>query len=150
MKRFAVLALILIVILSCSKQKDEFGEHGSLVIEFGTACGWCSGEETITVSSEKADYLRLIPCGENKGTTDKTIEISEGKWNDIISCFDYSHFLTLDYNECNIYADGCDEFIKITHEGSSHEIRYSPSENIDGLNDLRQELNNLMSEISSD
>jgi len=131
MKKFAVYSvfqiLISIFIISCSKQNDDFGEHGSVVIKFGTACGWCAGEEVITVSSVKVDYLRHIPCGENEGTTNKTNEISKEKWKDITSSFDYSWFITLNYNECNVCADGCDEFIKITMDGSTHEIRYSPS-----------------------
>ena len=144
------LILVSAFIISCSKGKDDFGEHNSLVIEYGTVCGWCAGEETVTVSSVKVDYLRHIPCGEDEGTTNKTNAMDEEKWNDLISSFDYSYFLTLDYNECNVCADGCDEFIKITIEGSTHEIRYAPSTKIDGLIDLRKKLNTLLNEISSD
>lgn len=153
MKKFAVHSFILLLalpfIISCSKQ-DDLGEHGSFVIEYGTVCGWCGGEESIIVSAVKADYLRQIPCGENEGTTNKTIETNREKWDNIISSFDYSYFLTLDYNECNVCADGCDEFIKITKDGSIHEIRYSPSTEIDGLDVLREKLNNLMNEMASD
>jgi len=153
MKKLAVnsfiLVLILPILISCSKQND-FGEHGSIIIEYGTVCGWCGGEEAITVSAAKADYLRQIPCGENEGTTNKTVEISREKWNDIISSFDYSYFLTLNYNECNVCVDGCDEFIKITADNSIHEIRYSPSIEIDGLENLREKLNNVMNEMASD
>ena len=138
------------LIISCAKQKDEFGDDGSLVIEFGSVCGWCAGEEAITVSSEKVDYLRQIPCGEDKSTITKTNDITKKEWNAVVSSFDYSYFLTLDNNECNVCADGCDEYIKITQNGTTHEIRYAPSKEIDGMNDLRGKLNNLMSEISSD
>ena len=154
MKKYVVQTLLLILLssllISCTKQKDEFGVHGSFIIEFGTVCGWCAGEETMTVSSVKVDYMRHIPCGENKGTTNKTDEISEEEWNAFTSSFDYSWFLTLDYNECNVCADGCDEYIKITSNGSSHEIRYSPSKEIEGMNSLREKLNNLMNKVSSD
>ena len=154
MKKFAVHSFILILIIpfiiSCSKQDDEFGGHGSFVIEYGTVCGWCAGEESVTVSVVKADYLRQIPCGDEEGTQNKTIALSEEAWNDIISSFDYSWFQTLDYNECNVCADGCDEFIKITNNASTHEIRYSPSTEIDGLNNLREKLNDIMNEMASD
>lgn len=154
MKNFVVRSAFFILIssfvVSCLNHTYDFGENGSVVIEYGTVCGWCAGEEAITVSSVKVDYLRQIPCGDNKGTKNATNPISEERWNDIITSFDYSHFVALDYNECNVCADGCDEFIKITKNGSTHEIRYSPSIQIDGLDDLRDELNSLINDFSSE
>lgn len=134
---------------SCLKQDNNFGEHGIVTIEFGNVCGWCAGEEKITVSSVKADYYRNIPCGENEGTTYKTKAITTEEWDQISSSYDYDYFLTLDYSECNVCVDGCDEFIIITTNGFSHEIRYSPSKEIAGLDDLRQQLTNILNEINN-
>ena len=143
------MILISILFVYCSDSDDEFGEHGPIVIEYGTFCGWCAGEEKITVSSVKTDYFRNIPCGENEETTNKTKKMSLEKWNEIILSFDYNQFLTLDYNECNVCADGCDEFIIITKRGESHEIRYSPSEEIEGIKELRQILNKRLEEFQN-
>lgn len=148
-KLFWLVFLFSIVMVSCSKQDDDFGEHGNVMIEFGTVCGWCAGEEKITVSSVKADYYRNIPCGDDKGTINETVAISSDEWNEITTSFDYDYFLTLDYNECNVCADGCDEFIIITTNDFSHEIRYAPSTEIWGLDELRAQLTNKLNEIRS-
>ena len=133
--------------VSCSKQDNDFGDHGNLTIEFGTVCGWCAGEEKITVSPSKADYYRNIPCGDDKGTLRESVAISPNEWDEISSSFDYNYFLTLDFNDCNVCVDGCDEFIIITKNGFSHEIRYAPSKVIEGMDELRQQLTNKLNEI---
>lgn len=147
--RYLFILLVPVLFVFCSEQEDEFGKHGEVVIEFGTGCGWCAGEERITVSSAKAEYYRNIPCGEEEGTTRKTQAMTSEEWEEIISSFDHDQFLTLDYNECNVCVDGCDEFIIITQNGSSHEIRYSPSEEIDGMDELRQLLAHTMEKVKA-
>lgn len=148
-KIILILVLVPVMFVNCSRSEDEFGDHGPVTIEFGTVCGWCGGEEKITISSVKVDYLRNIPCGENKGTISKTDITDSYDWNEIISSFDYDYFLTLDYNQCNVCVDGCDEFIIVTKEDSSHEIRYTPSAEIEGLDELRQLLINQMEKLKA-
>ncbi|QGY43797.1 hypothetical protein GM418_09030 [Maribellus comscasis] len=148
-KNYFLIMLIPLLFTFCSKSDDEFGEHGSITIEFGSVCGWCVGEEKIIVSSVKTDYYKNIPCGENKGTINKTDAITSDEWEEIFSSFDYNDFLELEYDECNVCADGCDEFIIIIKNESSHEIRYTPSKEIEGLEELRQLLNNKLEELKN-
>ena len=141
MKKVIISLLILSILsglISCKKStyytKDDF------VIEFGSECGWCAGEEYITVTPTAINYKRTIPCGDDQGVETKNKSISTEKWDSIWSSFDYDLFKTLDYNECNLCADGCDEIIRITKFGDTHEIRYSPGKEIAGVDELKQHL----------
>ena len=141
----ALIILVFLVIGSCNN--SEVPAYENFKIEFGSMCGWCAGEEFITVTHSEIKYIRNIPCGEGKGTKKKEKKISSKKWNEILSSFDYSLFKTLKYNTCNVCVDGCDEIIKITEKDSIHEIRYSPNDEIEGITDLRQILNKIMEEM---
>lgn len=116
-------------------------------IKYGTTCGWCAGEEYITISDSEILYERNIPCGGEKGLTKKSRKLDSAEWNTILESFEYELFKTLDYNECNVCADGCDEIIKISDGDFVHEIRYSPAENVEGMEDLREILSNIMEEM---
>lgn len=140
-----VLVLTVLLISSCFRDHSE--EKGNFVIEFGTQCGWCAGEEYIEVSYSQVEYLRDIPCGEDEGLTTRSKQISSLVWDSLRASFDYDYFLTLDYNECNVCVDGCDERIKITHNGSAHEIRYSPSLDIDGMEKFRKKLKGMVEDF---
>lgn len=116
-------------------------------IEFGSVCGWCAGEEFITVTGAQISYYRNIPCGDEKGTTRKSRKISTSEWNEIISSIDNKAFNKLNYNTCNVCADGCDEIIRITENNNLHEIRYSPVDEIQETKKLEQILTAILDEM---
>jgi len=130
------------ILISCDENEIELKED--FKIEYGSVCGWCAGEEFITVTSSQIEYYRNIPCGDNKGTTQKSRKISASEWNEIISSVDYSKFKKLEYNTCNVCADGCDEIIRITENNNDHEIRYSVSDEIEEVKKTRQILSALL------
>ena len=130
------------ILISCDNNEIELKED--FKIEYGSVCGWCAGEEFITVTSSQIEYYRNIPCGDNKGTTQKSRKISASEWNEIISSVDYSKFKKLEYNTCNVCADGCDEIIRITENNNDHEIRYSVSDEIEEVKKTRQILSALL------
>ncbi len=140
-----LIIFLLSVVIQCEDKEDMQEE---MIIEFGTECGWCGGQEYITVSSSKIIYLKNIPCGEEKGTVTKERKILSTEWNEIISSVDTRHFFSLEYNECNVCVDGCDEIIKITENKSTHELRYSPSEEIEGIENLQDLLSGILQEMS--
>jgi len=137
--------LVLLLFATCAE--DELIEQESFIIKFGSECGWCAGQEYITVSDSIVEYLRNIPCGENMGTVSKSRNLVSDEWTEITSSFDYSLFVTLEYNECNVCVDGCDEIIKISHDETLHELRYSFSDEVEGMENLRQKLNGIMEEM---
>ena len=140
----SVLMFLFIFVSSCEK---EIITRETFTLNFGSECGWCAGQEYITITKSKIEYVRNIPCGDEKGTINKSREINADEWNTITDSFDYALFKTLDYNNCNVCADGCDEIIEITKENSVHELRYSISEDIEGMENLQQKLVELMEEM---
>ncbi len=138
------LSIFSFVLFSCS---DEIVIQEDYTIKFGSECGWCAGQEFITVSSTKVEYEQNIPCGDDQGTIEKSMDFCSCEWNDLNASFDYSLYKKLDYNTCNVCADGCDEIIIITEDGSSHELRYSFSDKVEGMEDLRQKLTELMDKM---
>ncbi len=122
-------------------------EYEKFTIEFGSECGWCGGQEFITVTNSNIEYVRNIPCGENMGTTSKFREMSSDEWDTIILSFDYSLYKMLEYTNCNVCVDGCDEIIRITEDGSAHELRYSFSDKVEGMEKLRGLLSEKMDEM---
>ena len=140
--RTVAVFFVFSILISCDNDEIELKED--FKIEYGSVCGWCAGEEFITVTSSQIEYYRNIPCGDNKGTTQKSRKISASEWNEIISSVDYSKFKKLEYNTCNVCVDGCDEIIRITENNNDHEIRYSVSDEIEEVKKTRQILSALL------
>lgn len=142
----ALLSLqILLFIFSCSEKESEV--QNNFIIEFGSECGWCAGQEFITLSSSTIEYERNIPCGKNVGSTTKSRSLTSEEWDAITSTFDYSLFKTLEYTNCNVCADGCDEIIRITENESTHQLRYSFLDKVEGMENLREILSEIMDEM---
>ncbi len=145
MKQTINIGLILIftmLIFACSEKEPEISD--SKQIKFGTVCGWCAGEEFILVSPSKVEYHRNIPCGDNKGNTTKSIDYCSCDWDVLMESFNFELFKTLAYNECNVCADGCDEFLLINFDTDEHELRYSPSTSVEGMEELQVLLQDLL------
>ena len=138
MNLLKIIPFIIILFLFSGCDQTETAADEDLKIEFGSVCSWCTGEEFITVTSSQISYYRNIPCGDDKGMTRKSRVISASEWNEIISSFNIEAFKKLNYNTCNVCADGCDEIIRITENGNLHEIRYSPSDEIEETKKLEQ------------
>jgi hypothetical protein len=136
---------ILLFSFSCSDKVSE--EQIGFTIQYGSECGWCAGQEYISINSLKVEYERNIPCGDDEGTTKKSRNLSSKEWDTITSSFDYSLYKTLQYNNCNVCADGCDEIIQITEDEFTHELRYSFSDEVEGMENLRKILAEIMDEM---
>ena len=136
---------LLAIFTGCDNSEIDSAEF--FKIEFGSECGWCGGEEYIVVTKSNIKYIRNIPCGDDQGTIQKNRKINSEVWNEIISSFDYSLFKILNYSECNVCVDGCDEIIKISETDSTHELRYSTSDEVDGMQNLRQILTVFLEEM---
>lgn len=143
-----LIALSFLLLFSCSEEEEKLETDYTFVIEFGTECGWCAGTETISVKKGEIEYIRVIPCGDNKGTTVKTENFEYDKWNELIEDLDTDLFNALEYNICNICADGCDELIKVIRNGETHQIRYNPNEDIKGIESLQEKLREYLDEFN--
>lgn len=143
--KITVFTLSVLLTLSCSKNHDS-EINDSTQIEFGTVCGWCKGSGFITILKDTIEYSPNT-CGGNQGFNKTSQSFANHKWEELVACFDYNYFITLDYNVCNVCADGCDEIIRITKNNKVHEIRYNPAENIEGLEILQKKLREYLADF---
>lgn len=139
-----IFILFVITALSCSKD-DELEIKDTYIVEFGTVCGWCTGTGFIAIQQGEIEYSPNT-CSGNQVLNKTKEPFNNNKWKELITSFDYDYFVTLDINVCNICFDGCDEIIKITHNDKTHEIRYNPLENIEGLETLQEKLREYLAE----
>ena len=147
MTRFNYLFILLLLLISTQCSEEATDVQGEIIIKYGMECGWCAGQEYLTVTKTKIIYQRIIPCGENEGTSTDEKVMDPFTWEVLKSSFDHSLFLTLEYNECNVCVDGCDEIIEITDDESVHMIRYTPSEEVVEVQQLREFLEEMMEEM---
>lgn len=149
--KFISFLFLLLILQSCAEEQPEniesFDKTASFYIEFGIECGWCAGIEYIKITQSKVEYTRVIPCGDDKGTFINEQDLNEADWVELTSSFKLSEFMELAYNTCNLCADGCDEIIRIGDKDSSHEIRYTPGIEIEGMEALIEKLYLLIQEF---
>jgi hypothetical protein len=141
---FRTVSLLLFFTLSCSDRNDE---ERSLIIEYETACGWCAGSTLLIIEDGVANYTRTIPCGINKGTTNKTLLLGKSELDNIFKSYSQQQFLNLTINECGVCFDGCDERVKIILSSSEHQIKYLPAHVPDEINSLRDQLTGIIEKI---
>ena len=135
----------LFIFISCT-EADNLGDN-DIQIKYGTECGWCAGEEFIIINQSDITYKRIIPCGDMAGTYSSKRPITKEEWNGLQKSMDYKKFKTLDYNSCNVCSDGCDEILRLSDRVSDHEIRYSPSDNIKGFEEVIDILRDMIEEF---
>ncbi len=150
MPKSTFLLLLFLALLAFSCTESDPLPDDSIKIEFGFECGWCAGSGFITITNTRIGYKRIIPCGENKGSDSDNDDFSADNWDQLISCFDQEYYTTLEYNQCNVCVDGCDEIIRVTKDEESHELRYNPGDTIPGLEALQEKLRALMSTYKQD
>ena len=142
MNEFLYLSRICIVILLVAASCKESSDLTSCSqFEYETACGWCAGSTLIIVGGNEVSYKRIIPCGENKGIVEKSRHLNADQLVILENSIDFDKFLDLEINQCGVCFDGCDERLKITKDGTKHEIRYlitSVPEEVDSLRMLLQ------------
>ena len=144
LKAIPVYVIISLLLISCT---EENLINDNFEIKYGSTCGWCAGQEFITITNDTIKYMRNIPCGEDKIVIKGTRKLNLGEWNKIISSFDYSIFKTLEYTDCNVCADGCDEILEISEDDSVHKLSYTPSTEIEEVKKLRNQLSEIMDEM---
>lgn len=150
MKHLVTKTYILVIVLllsSCAEEDPILENSEDFYLEYGTECGWCAGHRYLEISEGKVHFTFVIPCGENEGTITNSRNLTPEEWQKLQNAFDYEYLLSLDYNECRVCVDGCDEIIRINEEADFHEIRYMPGEEIEGIEELQEILAEMMEEF---
>ncbi len=147
-KIFAGLILISLSILSLScaekeaRLKDNFSFES---LSFTTQCGWCIPTRQITITKKKRVKFSLEDSCEDFEINKERALTSE-EIDAINTALDVETLLDIDFDQCGICIDACDDGIKIEESsGEGHSIRYTSSKNVK-LEEI-QELITILEEI---
>jgi hypothetical protein len=132
--------LLLLWAISCNKDKEISG----LTIVGGSACGWCTGMDSVIISEKLINYRYMNPC-DHKACS-KVSHIDKSEWDRITGIIDLDAFNSIRLNTCNVCVDGCDQWITISNGSYSHTIRfgYEDSAAVLTIKPLVEKLDSLM------
>lgn len=147
MSKIAVF-FILLTALALGCQEEQLVTEGDLskvVIKTGTICGWCSLNDTLTISGNAARYVNYTQCNNSTPAVEKNDQIATSELETLLSQLDFEELKKLDLNSCNICFDGCDDWIYFDNGTESHYIRFTRNDPklqpikdfVDQLNDLK-------------
>jgi len=120
----SILVLILIC-FSCTEKTSEDDSRSDIIIKTGTVCGWCTLNDTLTISGKNLRYVNYANCSNTKPSVEKSGELSNSDFDALLKLLDFEELKKLELNSCNVCADGCDDWIFYKNGSDSHTIRFS-------------------------
>ena len=130
-------SLFLSIPFTCARHDDQSAEGKEMRIEAGFACGWGSGEDSLMLESSGVKYSYYVPSSSPLPRISVSRAMTDSEWSEIEAAVDFTTFLKLDYNTCNICVDGCDEWITINRFEKAHSIRFTKGQQIEGISALQ-------------
>lgn len=125
-RKFLVFAAIMAFGFSCTYTfTEEKVADANFVIKTGTECGWCSQNDTLTISDTRVKYVDYKKCSTTNPTVSKSGELTTAELNELLGKLDFDELKKLDLNSCNVCADGCDDWISYKSGSQTHTIRFS-------------------------
>ena len=126
LKNILLAAMVVILALSCQDEqyvmeKDQSG----IIIQSGTICGWCSLNDTLTISGTFTRYVNYTQCNNNQPTVEKMKQIAASEVDSLWTLLDFAELKKIDLNTCNICFDGCDDWLYVNNGKDSHYIRFT-------------------------
>lgn len=151
-KKFILFASILIMLFSCTYDTlEDKNRSSSVVIKTGTLCGWCTKNDTLTISGNMVRYVNYADCSNFSPTVSKTGTLIGTELDALLASLNFSEFEKLDLNSCNICFDGCDDWIQVIDGVESHYIRYGGSETeLQPIKDFVNQLNSIKAKYASE
>lgn len=143
-----VITAIILMVLGCKTIQTDKPEHANLVIKAGYICGWGSGRDSIEISQNAIKYIYYVPRKSEQAQITKTRATTPSEWSEISGSVNTNSFVKLNYNTCNVCADGCDEWISIKDDNLSHKITFNKGEKIDSISKLQTQLAKLRAEFN--
>jgi len=144
-KNLTASIFLFLVFFACTYDTIERAEGSGIIIKTGTVCGWCTVNDTLTITGENVRYVNYTNCSTTQPTITKTAQISSADLNALLAKLNIDELKKLDLNSCNVCVDGCDDWISFDNGTDSHYIRFGSSdpklqpikEFVDGLKALK-------------
>jgi len=126
LRKFLLIGLVIIVAFSCTYDSlDDKSNNSDLIIKAGTVCGWCSVNDTLTITPESVRYVNYANCSTNKPSVEKMGELNTSELDALLAKLDFAELKKLDLNSSNISFDGCDDWIFFSNGIETHYIRFT-------------------------
>ena len=125
---FKITLFVFLVFLMASCQEDQLVTEKSpskVVIKTGTICGWCTVNDTLTISDNTVRYVNYTQCNNSTPSVKKNGQIATSDLEVLLSRLDFDELKKIDLNTCNICFDGCDDWIYFNNGSESHYIRFT-------------------------
>jgi hypothetical protein len=130
---------------------EEKNPYAGLVIKTGTVCGWCTVNDTLTITGINARYVNYTNCSTGNPIRVKTEQIESSEMDDLLAQLDIDELNKLDLNSCNVCVDGCDDWIFFEKGSESHYIRFGGNEpQLQPIQSFIDKLNAIKTQYSKD
>ena len=139
---------LMLLFLSCNSNNMNLSNSSNTIIQSGSICGWGAGTDSLKITRTAISYKMYIPRQSAKPVIQKSRNISENEWSQIINCVNPDTFETLNFNSCNVCVDGCDEWISVENNLNFHKITFGKGQKIDAISKLQLKISALRDEFN--
>jgi hypothetical protein len=125
-RKFLIIITAIALVFSCTYDSlDDGGNNSDVMIKTGTVCGWCTLNDTLTITQNSVRYVNYAKCSTNKPSIEKSGQITKIELDALLAKLDFAELKKLDLNTCNVCADGCDDWISFKKGTETHYIRFT-------------------------
>lgn len=144
--KYSISILFLVLIcFSCTDKTFDDNSNSDIVIKAGTVCGWCTLNDTLTISGTNLRYVNYANCSTTKASVEKNGELTSLELDALLKLLDFEELKKLDMNSCNVCVDGCDDWIFYKNGSQTHYLRFGTNDPklqpirafLDGLNSIK-------------
>jgi len=126
LRKFLLIGVVFIVAFACTYDSlDDKSSDSDLIIKTGTICGWCSVNDTLTITRNSVRYVNYANCSTSKPSVEKMGELNAAEFDALLAKLDFAELKKLDLNSCNVCFDGCDDWIYFRNGSEDHYIRFT-------------------------
>lgn len=125
------LFAISVIFMAFACQEDKLVPEKSqsdVVIRIGTICGWCSRDDTLTISGNSVRYVNFAECNNITPAVEKNGQLATSELESLLAKLDFNELKKLDLNSCNVCFDGCDDWLYFDNGSESHYIRFTSND----------------------
>jgi hypothetical protein len=151
LRKFLYTCAIFTIVFSCTYDSlDDKSKGSDLIIKTGTVCGWCTVNDTLTITRNSVSYVNYTKCNTNKPSIEKNGQISATELDALLAKLDFAELKKLDLNSSNISFDGCDDWIFFSKGIETHYIRFTRNDpKLQSIQSFVDQLNAIKTQYTS-